>query len=180
VLGIAGSLRQASYNRGLIRAATEVLPDGMTLEIFDLLPIPVYNGDVEAQGFPEPVRQLRDRIAVADALLFATAEYNASVSGVLKNAIDWASRPPNPPLDAKPLAMMGATPGMLGTSRAQYHLRQICVNVNLLTFAKPEVFVANAAEKFDKQGNLTDATTRKYIRGLLEALAAWTRKLRGE
>ena len=118
VLGFAGSLRKASFNAGLLRAAQEMLPDGMALEVFDLLPIPLYNADVEAHGFPEAVTRFRERIAAADALLIATPEYNYSIPGVLKNAIDWASRPPgNTPLDGKTVALMGASPGMMGTSR---------------------------------------------------------------
>ncbi len=179
LLGFAGSLRQASYNRGLLQAARDLLPEGVTLEIFDLLPIPLYNGDVEAKGFPEAVEHFRARIAAADALLIATPEYNYSIPGVLKNAIDWASRPPSPPLAGKPVAMMGASPGMMGTARSQYHLRQVCVNTELLPLNKPEVFVNNAMQKFDEQGRLTDEPTRQYVRKLVGALAAWTRRLRG-
>ncbi len=180
VLGFAGSLRKASYNAGLLRAAREVLPDGMELEVFDLLPIPLYNGDVEAQGLPEPVRHFRERILAADALLIATPEYNYSIPGVLKNAIDWASRPPSPPVNGKPLAIMGASPSMFGTARSQYHLRQVCIYLDIRPLNRPEVFVANAAQKFDEHGNLKDDTTRQYVRGLLEALASWTRLMRGE
>lgn len=180
VLGFSGSLRKGSYNTGLLRAAAELVPDGMTLEIFDLAPIPLYNGDVEAAGAPEAVRQFKAAIAAADALLIATPEYNYSIPGVLKNAIDWASRPPqNSPFSGKPLAIMGAG-GMMGTSRAQFHLRQVAVFVNLLPLNKPEVTIQRASEKFDKEGNLTDVASRQQIRALLEALAAWTRRLREE
>ncbi len=179
VLGFAGSLRRASYNRGLLRAAAELLPEGMTLEVFDLTPIPLYNADVEAQGFPPPVQDFEARIAAADALLIATPEYNYSVPGVLKNALDWASRPPDSsPLSKKPLAMMGAG-GSMGTSRAQYHLRQVAVATNMRALARPEVFVQRAWEKADAEGNLTDPASREAIRGLLAALAEWTRLLRG-
>ncbi len=179
VLGFAGSLRRGSYNRGLLRAAAEVLPEGMTLEVFDLAPIPLYNADVEAQGYPGPVQEFKDRIAAADALLIATPEYNYSIPGVLKNAIDWASRPPDAsPLNGKPLAMMGAG-GMMGTSRAQYHLRQVAVAVNMLPLARPEFFVQRAASKFDAEGTLTDKDSFDYLRALLVALADWTRRLRG-
>lgn len=178
VLGFAGSLRKASYNAALLRAAGEMLPDGMTLEIFDLAPIPLYNDDVEARGFPEAVARFHERIAAADALLIATPEYNYSIPGVLKNAIDWASRPPGKtPLDGKPVALMGASPGMMGTSRAQYHLRQICVFLNLLPLNKPEVFIAQAHQKFDADGRLTDQPTRQFLRQLLEKLADWTERV---
>jgi chromate reductase len=180
VLGIPGSLRRGSYNRALLRAAGEMLPDGMTLEVFDLLPIPLYNGDVEAEGMPEPVRQFRTRIAAADALLIATPEYNYSMPGVLKNAIDWASRAPDPPLDGKPVALMGASMGMMGTARSQAHLRLTCVNVNLLPMNRPEVFVAKAQDKIDASGKLTDEPTRAIVRKLLDGLVVWTRRLSGE
>jgi chromate reductase len=181
VLGIPGSLRKGSYNRGLLRAAAELLPDGMSLDVFELGAIPLYSGDVEAAGVPEPVQDFQRRIDAADALLFATPEYNYSMAGVLKNAIDWASRPspvrPAQPFNGKPVAMMGASAGMMGTGRAQYHLRQTCVFLNMLPLNKPEVFVAAAQTKFDAQGRLTDETARTLIRQLLEALAAWTRRL---
>jgi chromate reductase len=183
VLGIPGSLRKGSFNRGLLRAAGEMLPEGMTLDVYELHAVPLYNGDVEAAGLPEPVQELQRRIEAADALLFATPEYNYSMAGVLKNAIDWASRPsparPAQPFNGKPVAMMGAGAGMMGTGRAQYHLRQTCVFLTMLPLNKPEVFVAAAATKFDASGRLTDETARTVIRQLLEALAAWTRRLHG-
>jgi chromate reductase len=157
-----------------------MLPESMSLEIFDLSPIPLYNGDVEATGIPEPVQNFKARIAAADALLIATPEYNYSIPGVLKNAIDWASRPPkDSPLNGKPVAIMGASGGPGGTIRAQMHLRHVFVFTNMLPLNKPEVRVMRAAEKFDAEGRLTDEATRKEVRALLEALAAWTRQLRG-
>lgn len=179
VLGMSGSLRRQSFNTALLHTAEALLPEGMTLEVFDLAPIPLYNGDVEAQGLPEPVVALRERVRAADALLIVTPEYNFSIPGVLKNAIDWASRPPNQPMDGKPLAIMG-TGGRMGTSRAQYHLRQVATAVNMLPLNRPEVMIANASERFDAEGRLTDEVARRQIRALLEALAAWTRRLRGE
>jgi len=178
VLGIAGSLRRGSYNRALLRAAAELLPDGMTLEVFDLSPIPLYNADVEAEGFPAAVRSFRERIAAADALLIATPEYNYSIPGVLKNAIDWASRPPEPPLAKKPVAMMGASDGGFGTVRSQLNLRQVFVGTNMIPMQKPEVLVSRADQKIDSSGRLTDEKTRSAIRDFLAALAAWTRKQR--
>jgi chromate reductase len=177
VLGISGSLRKNSYNTALLRAAAELLPQGMSQETCDLSNIPSYNDDLRALGYPKPVKEFRDRIATANALLIATPEYNYSVPGVLKNAIDWASRPPDPPLDAKPLAIMGASTGNFGTVRAQTHLRQVCVSANMFPLNKPEVLVAHAQEKFDANGRLVDETTCGFLRDLLVALADWTRLL---
>jgi chromate reductase len=151
----------------------------MTLATFDLAAIPLYNGDVEAQGFPESVRRFQGRIAAADALLMATPEYAYSVPGVLKNALDWASRPQdNSPLNGKPVALMGASTSAYGTARAQSHLRQVCVFTNMLPLNKPEVFIANAREKFEERGRLKDEEARRSIRWLLEALEDWVRRLR--
>lgn len=177
VLGISGSLRKASLNTAALRAAQELLPEGMRLEIFDLAPIPMYNPDVEAEGFPEPVQEFRARLAAADALLFATPEYNFSLPGVLKNAIDWASRPPDSPLNDKPIALMGASPSPNGTVLAQMHLRQICNHNNMLPLGRPRVLIGRAHEKFDAGGRLVDERTRESIRELLAALAVWTRRL---
>lgn len=181
VLGIAGSLRAGSYNRGLLRAAIEVAPAGVELRIFDsLAAIPPYNADVEAKGDPEPVAAFKAAIAAADALLIATPEYNYGVPGVLKNAIDWASRPPGKSvLNRKPAAIMGATPGGTGTARAQLALRQSFVFTETYVLLRPEVLVARAQEKFDAEGRLTDEPTRRFVGQLLEALVAWTGRLGG-
>jgi chromate reductase len=176
VLGIAGSLRAGSYNRAALRAAVELAPPGMTIETFDIAPIPVYNEDVKQQGFPPPVEELREKIRAAEALLIVTPEYNYSIPGVLKNAIDWASRPPEQPFDGKPIAIMGASPSLLGTARAQYHLRQCFVFLNALVMNKPEVMIAQAPQKFDDQGGLTDGPTREFIAKHLASLADWTRR----
>ncbi len=180
VLGFAGSLRAGSYNRAALRAALELAPPSMQLDTFDLSPIPLFNGDVARKGFPAPVREFREQIAAADALLIVTPEYNFSVPGVLKNAVDWASIPPSPPLEAKPVAMMGASPGMLGTVRAQMHLRQVCLFNNMFPVNRPEVFIMQAAKKFDAAGNLVDEPTRGFIRALLEALVEWTHRLQAQ
>jgi chromate reductase len=178
VLGIAGSLRAGSFNRALLRAAQELAPPGMEVTAFDLAPIPLYNGDVEAKGDPEPVAAWKAAIRQADALLFVTPEYNFGVPGVLKNAIDWASRPPRgSALQGKPAAIMGATPGMGGTGRAQMQLRQAFVFTQTYALLSPEVLVARAQEKFDAQGRLTDEKTRQFVGQLLQALADWTRRL---
>jgi chromate reductase len=179
-LGISGSLRKGSYNTAALRAAAELLPEGMTLEMADISQFPLYNEDVRQAGFPPPVQKLRDQIVAADALLFVTPEYNYSMSGVLKNAIDWASRPPNQPFDGKPVGMMGVTPSLWGTKRAQYHLRQSCVYLNMLPVNKPEVLIAGAQGKFDAELRLTDKATRDLIAQLLVALRDWTRRLRRE
>lgn len=178
VLGISGSLRRASFNTAALRAAVGMAPAGMTIETFDIAPIPVYNEDVKEQGFPEPVQQLREKIRAADALLLVTPEYNYSVPGVLKNAIDWASRPPEQPFNDKPIAIMGASAGALGSARAQYHLRQCFIFLNAPVLARPEVMIGQAGQKFDGSGKLTDETTAKFIGDLLTALADWTLRLK--
>ncbi|MBI4388279.1 MAG: NAD(P)H-dependent oxidoreductase [Candidatus Omnitrophica bacterium] len=170
VLGISGSLRKASFNTAALRAAQELTPEGMTIEIFDLAPIPLYNEDVREKGFPSAVQDFRNRIKAADGLLIVTPEYNYSVPGVLKNAIDWASRPPDQPFDGKPIAIMGASPSFLGTARAQYHLRQFFIYLNGLILNRPEIMIANAPSKFDGEGQLTDQKTRELIRDLLNQL----------
>jgi chromate reductase len=179
VLGFAGSLRKSSYNRAALRAAQSLTPAAATLEIYDLAPIPLYNDDVREQGYPPVVQDFRDKIAAADALVLVTPEYNYSISGVLKNAIDWASRPPGPPMSKKPVAIMGATQGLWGTTKAQHHLRQCCVFLDLWPVNKPEVLIAQAQTKFDTAGNLTDEATRKVIAELMTNLVAWTKRLKG-
>jgi chromate reductase len=177
ILGIPGSLRKASYNKAALRAAHELLPDGTKLEIFDLDGIPPFNEDDE-RLLPARVIELKARIRETDAILIATPEYNYSVPGVLKNAIDWGSRPyGDNAWDGKPVALMGASPGSLGTARAQYHLRQTFVFLNMYPLNRPEVMISNAAQRFDAQGHLADEGLRTRIRQLLEALVAWTRRL---
>jgi len=180
VLGICGSLRKGSYNAALMRLAEELKPQGMTLKIAEIGSIPLYNEDVRAQGFPPPVETLRQQIKAADALLFACPEYNYSMSGVLKNAIDWASRPPEQPFAGKPIAIMGAGAGMAGTARAQAHLRQSCVFLDMHPLNKPEVLIGAAHTKFDANGNLNDDTAKGLIRDLLANLDRFTRQLRAK
>jgi chromate reductase len=177
VLAICGSLRAGSYNRAALRTAIELKPPGMAIETADIGSIPLYNEDVRAQGFPPPVETLRRQIAAADALLFVTPEYNYSIPGVLKNAIDWASRPPDQPFAGKPVAIMGAGAGMAGTARAQYDLRRCCVFLDMHPINKPEVLIGQAQTKFDAEGRLTDEAACGFIRDLLVALEQWTRQI---
>jgi len=177
ILGIAGSLRRESFNRAALRAATQLVPDGATIEIFELDGIPGFNQD-EEQNPPEKVVELKQRVREADAILFVTPEYNYSVPGVLKNAIDWASRPyGDSAWNGKPAAIMGASIGAIGTARAQYHLRQMFVFLNMFPINQPEVMIGNASERFDAAGNLTDNTTKDLISQLLQNLVEWTRRL---
>ena len=177
VLGICGSLRKASYNRAALQTAIELKPAEMTVEVADISTLPLYNEDVRALGFPPPVETLRRQIAAADALLFACPEYNYSMSGVLKNAIDWASRPPDQPFAGKPVAIIGAAAGMAGSARAQYDLRRSCVFLDMHPLNKPEIFIAAAQTKFDAGGRFTDETGRGLIRDLMTALERWARHI---
>jgi len=180
IIGFAGSLRKDSYNKALLHASMELLPKDAALDIFDLEGIPPFNQDLENSP-PEKVKEFKAKIRAADALLIASPEYNYSIPGVLKNAIDWASRPPrdNPFVD-KPVAVMSASTGMLGGARAQYHLRQVFVLLSMHPINKPEVFVTFAQQKIDENGKVTDEATRAKIKELLECLVAWTKKLKGE
>ncbi len=178
ILGIAGSLRKGSYNRAALRAAQQLAPDTARVEIFELDGIPLFNQDEEG-NLPPRVVALKDAVRAADAILIVTPEYNYSVPGVLKNAIDWASRPYGQSAwEGKPVAVMGAAGGPLGSARAQYHLRQTFVFLNMYPVNRPEVMISSAQEKFDQQGNLTNETSRKLIRQLLENLVAWTQRLK--
>ena len=177
ILGIAGSLRKASFNRATLRAARELAPADAVLEIFDLDGIPAFSEDDELSP-PRRVVELKAQIRAADAILIATPEYNYSIPGVLKNAIDWASRPyGDSAWDDKPVGILGASIGATGTARAQYHLRQTFVFLNMHPLNTPEVMISSAARRFDEHGNLVDETSRKLVRELLEALVAWTRRL---
>jgi chromate reductase len=179
ILGIPGSLRAGSYNRAALAAAAEQMPPQASLEIYDLNPIPMYSGDLEQQGLPPVVLELRAAIAAADALLIATPEYYYSVSGALKNAIDWVGRPPQPnPFTGKPVAILGAATSPVGTARAQLHLRQILTTFDVRVLGQPEVYIGGAADKFDGAGKLTDPATRDAIGALVAALLAWVAQLR--
>ena len=177
ILGIAGSLRRESFNRAALRAATELVPEDGTIEIFELQGIPGFNQDEEPSP-PAKVVELKKRIRESDAILIVTPEYNYSIPGVLKNAIDWASRPyGDSAWNGKPVAIMGASVGTIGTARAQYHLRQMMVFLNMFPVNQPEVMIGNAAERFDAEGNLTHDATKDIIRKLLQNLVVWTRRL---
>jgi len=176
ILGFAGSLRKESYNKAILAAALDTVPEDATLEVFDLEGIPPFNQDLELQP-PDKVKEFKARIRAADAILIATPEYNYSIPGVLKNAIDWASRPyGDNAFDGKPVAVMGASIGTLGTARAQYDLRRSFVFLNMLPLNQPEVMIPFAQDKVDSKGRVTHENTRKKIKELLESLVAWTRR----
>jgi len=178
ILGFAGSLRAGSFNRAILKAAQEMVPVEAKLDIFDLEGIPLFSEDFEKQP-AKKVTEFKAAIRGADALLIATPEYNYSMPGVLKNALDSASRPyGDNALDGKPVAIMGASIGMLGTARAQYHLRQSCVFLNMYPLNQPEVIIPFAQDKFDDKNRLTDQKTRGKIVELLKALIIWTRRVK--
>jgi len=178
ILGIAGSLRKASYNRGALRAAQQLCPEGATIEVFELDGIPAFNQD-EERAPPQQVIELKKRIRASDAILLVTPEYNYGVPGVLKNAIDWASRPyGDNAWDGKPAAIMSAAMSMGGGVRAQYQLRQSFVFLNMDAVVQPEVAIGNASERFDELGNLKDETSQKLITQLLQNLVKKVRLLR--
>ena len=177
ILGFVGSLRKGSYNKALMRAAVELKPEDAIIEVFDLEGIPPFNQDLERQP-PQIVKEFKAKIREADALLIASPEYNYSVPGVLKNAIDWASRPyGDNAFEGKPVAIMSASIGSLGGARAQYHLRQSFIFLDMHPFNRPEVMMPFAQDNVDAKGNVTNEHTRQLIRELLEALVQWTRKL---
>lgn len=177
ILGFAGSLRKNSYNKALLRAAAQLLPEKAELEIFDLEGIPLFNEDIES-NVPQRVTEFKAKIKAADAILIATPEYNYSVPGVLKNAIDWASRPfSDNSWDNKPLAIMGASIGRFATARAQYHLRQTCLCLNMHVLNKPEVMVGPVQQVMDESQNLTDERTKAAIKSMLAGLVSLTEQL---
>lgn len=179
ILGIAGSIRRASLNRAALRAAAELVPEGAELTTFEIDEIPPFNQDSEADP-PAVVADLKAAIRNADAILFVSPEYNYSIPGVLKNAIDWASRPyGDSAWEGKPAAIMGVSGGAIGTARMQYDLRKVMVFLNMFPLNKPEVMIGNSGQKFDADGNLTDGATREIMAKQLAALVEWTRKLKG-
>jgi chromate reductase len=178
ILAFGGSLRKGSYNKALLGAAQEMVPNDARLEVFDITGIPIFNQDLETNP-PAVVKEFKAKIRAADAVLIATPEYNYSIPGFLKNAIDSASRPyGDNAFDGKSVAFMGASVGMLGTARAQYHLRQSCVFLNMHPLNQPEVMVPFAQDKVDENGRVTDQKTRDKIKELLEALVVWARRFK--
>ena len=179
LLGISGSLRAQSYNSAALSVVGSVLPQGMEFNVASLAELPFYNADVEQRGFPVTVEGFRKKVADADALIFAVPEYNFSVPGVLKNALEWLSRPPGPPTSGKPCAVFGASVSPLGTARGQFHFRHICVSLNMILLNSPHVDITNAKTKFDAQGRLIDQASVDLIRQLVGELWNLTMRLRG-
>ena len=178
ILGISGSLRRGSYNTAALQAAVELCPPDAEIEIYDIGGFQPFNEDLEPNAL-EDVVEFKAAIRAADAIIFSSPEYNYSVPGHLKNAIDWASRPyGDSAWDGKPALIMGCSPGAIGTARMQYHLRQIMVFLNMHPLNRPEVMINNCASKFDAEGNLTDEKTREFLREAIQALVHWTRRLR--
>jgi chromate reductase, NAD(P)H dehydrogenase (quinone) len=177
IAGIAGSLRRGSFNRGLLRAAVESAPAGMTIETLEIRDLPLYDADLDVDGGPAPVRAFKAGVIAADGLLIATPEYNYSLPGVLKNALDWASRPPERALNDKPVAIVGATSGRWGTVRSQLALRQVLMFPSCRVLPSPMLAIPEARGRFDDDGNLTDAATRTQLLAVLEAFEMWIRAL---
>src|SRR5262245_29680670 len=168
VITICGSLRKASYNRMLANLLPSLAPAGMTIKPAPTIEMPIYNADVQAQGFPEAATALGNAVRAADGVIFVTPEYNFSMPGGLKNAIDWVSRLDNQPFKDKPIAIQSATNGILGGGRMQYHLRMTAIFLDALAFGRPEVFIGQAQTKFDDKGELKDDTARNIIKQQLE------------
>jgi chromate reductase len=177
-VGISGSLRKGSINTALLKTVQSVLPDGTTFEKVEIGNLPLFNSDLEADGPLEVVKHFKEQLSKADALVIASPEYNFSIPGVLKNALDWASRGKDSPLQNKPVAVMGASPGILGTARMQMHLRQVFLFNNMQPVNKPEVFISHAKTKFDADGNLTDEQSKETIRLQMQALHDVTLRLK--
>jgi len=179
LLGIAGSLRRGSFNRALLRTAIELMPEHVTVDTFEIGEIPLYNADLDTADPPEAVRRFRDQIAAADGLLIATPEYNYSIPGGLKNAIDWASRPPaTSVLKRKPIGIMGAAGGRFGTVRSQLALRQVFLFTESYVMLKPELHISNAAQLFDEHGKLHDQETLGFVQAYVDALVDWVEQFR--
>ena len=179
VLGIAGSLRRESWNRKLLRAAVDLAPEDMRIEVFDIADVPLYSGDLDGDEKPAPVAALKRAIGEADGLLVVSPEYNYGIPGVLKNALDWASRPGfRSELVGKPSAVMGASPGAAGTVRAQADVRRVLLATLSRVLPYADVAVPAVAQKFDAEGRLADAQTEKIVRGFLVAFRDWIRQLK--
>jgi chromate reductase, NAD(P)H dehydrogenase (quinone) len=177
IVAISGSLRRASFNTAALKACAELMPAGMTMSYARLDDMPMFNQDVYDAGIPEPARRFRAEVTAADGVLIASPEYNFSLSGVLKNAIDWASRPPNQSWQDKPIAIFSVSQGPMGGARVQYDLRRILGQLWGHVLPRPEVFIGNAGSKFDAQGKLTDETTRKFLSDLLVGFKTWIQRM---
>lgn len=176
IIGLAGSLRRTSLTQILLETARDVAPEGMEITIFPLHEIPIYNHDIEVEeGFPPSVRAMREAIAAADGLILGTPEYNGSLSGVLKNAIDWASR--QGLLRDKPVVTMGGSPGALGATKAQEHLRQICLHLGMYVLPRPTIAVPQLPGKIEN-GVLTDEATREFIKQQMDVFYKWVLRLK--
>ncbi len=176
ILGLAASLRRASLNGGLLRAAREMSPEDVVYDGFDLGRMPFFNADVEAEGDPAPVAELKQKIQSADAVLIASPEYDYAVPGVLVTSLDWALRPPTP-LRHKPVGIIGASPGASGTARSQMILRQILLHAPAYVMPEPQILVGSARQRFDEEGNLTDEETRERLERFVVALREWSRRM---
>ena len=178
VLGVSGSLRKASFNTAALRACAGLMPAGMTMEIAEIGDLPLFNQDVLDAGMPGPVKRFRDALTAADGLLIASPEYNFSVTPALKNAIDWASRPPNQAFQDKPIAIFSVSVGPMGGARVQYDLRRILGQIWGHVLPRPEVFIGSAPGKFDKDGKITDEATRKFLTDLLVGFKDWIARMK--
>lgn len=178
ILGLSGSLRKASYNSAALRAAQQLAPEHVVITLGDISAIPLYNDDVRLIGLPASVISLVEQIASADAVMIATPEYNYSIPGVLKNAIDWVSKAPDQPFHHKPVAILGASMGAIGTARAQYDLRKVFISLDAHVRNEPEIMIAAAHTRFDADGHLTDEVTRTLIAKQIVALREWALRLR--
>lgn len=178
VLGICGSLRRGSFNMAALRACKDLLPAGLSLTIADISALPMFNQDVFDAGIPEPAKKLRADIAAADGVLIASPEYNFSLSAALKNAIDWASRPPDQSWQDKPVAIFSASAGPMGGARVQYDLRRILGQLWGHVLPRPEVFIGSAGGKFDAQGRISDEATKKFLTDLLAGFKPWIERMR--
>jgi len=177
ILGISGSGRKRSFNNALLEAAKPLLPPNTNLEVVDVSRLPLYNQDLEHE-MPVDVKELKKKIRDADAILFATPEHNYSVTAVLKNAIEWGNRPPrDASWSGKPAAIISASTSLRGGARAQLHLRQIMIDLNMYPINRPQLMVADAKDKFSEDLQLTDEESRQTLRDVLSSLLDWTRKL---
>ena len=178
IIGISGSLRKESHHTILLHNAAELLPDGVELEVLSLAGFPLFNSDLEAEGVPQAIVDVEKAISEADGVLFASPEYNGSYSGVLKNAIDWFSRPPMRVLVEKPVAIVGASPGRLGTARAQVQLASLLHMLNARVLSKPDVLISRVNAKFNADGRLVDEETRDLFAHLLNTFVKYIERLK--